>query len=127
MPNASPQRHATPAALTDVATSRAGTAGTSATRARILERRRRARHFRARRRDLLQDAVVAAVLTLLALSVTAGLGVLAMLELPVAAGLGAAWLVRRRTQKRRREGTADAPTTQRGPRAPGPQRARRAR
>jgi hypothetical protein len=46
--------------------------------------------------------VLATLLTLFALTVTAGLGVLALIEVPVAVGLCGTILVERRIRKRRR-------------------------
>ena len=65
------------------------------------ERRRRERHFRLRRRDLLLDAAMALGLTVILISVTAGLGVLALLELPIALGVAASVIVERVRQGRR--------------------------
>jgi Flp pilus assembly protein TadB len=48
------------------------------------ERRRRQLHFRRRRRDLLEDAVLGLLLAIMLLSVTAGLGVLALIEIVAA-------------------------------------------
>lgn len=59
------------------------------------ERRRRERHFRRRRRDLIEDAAIAFALSIVLISVTAGLGVLALVELPIA-GLVAASLIAER-------------------------------
>ena len=64
------------------------------------ERRRRERHLRRRRRDLLADTAFALVLTIMLISVTAGLGVLALLEVPIA-GLVAISLVAERGLHRR--------------------------
>jgi hypothetical protein len=48
-----------------------------------LERRRRERHLQRRRRDLLVDCAVALLLMIVALVLTAGLGVIALLDIPV--------------------------------------------
>jgi hypothetical protein len=53
----------------------------------VAERRRRERHFRRRRRDLLEDTSMALLLSIIFVTVTAGLGVLALLELPVVVAL----------------------------------------
>jgi hypothetical protein len=52
-----------------------------------LDRRRRSQHFARRRRDLLEDAVAAFLITLLAITLTAGLGVIALIEIPVSLAL----------------------------------------
>lgn len=67
----------------------------------MLERRRRLRQYRLRRRDLLQDAVIAMALMVLALIITPGLGLLALYEILVALGLMMTVLVERRIRKRR--------------------------
>ena len=54
------------------------------------EHRRRERHFRRRRRDLLEDALLGLVLAIVLISLTAGLGVLALIVLPVGLALIAA-------------------------------------
>lgn len=59
------------------------------------ERRRRERHYRLRRRDLLVDAGLAFALTIALITITAGLGVLALLELPIAGGLIASLVAER--------------------------------
>jgi hypothetical protein len=71
-------------------------------RAVVVERRRRAQLVRQRRRDLVTDAAIALALTLLAVVLTAGLGVLALIEVPVALALVGTVLMERRTRKRRR-------------------------
>jgi hypothetical protein len=68
----------------------------------MLERRRRIRHFRRRRRDLIVDAALAIVLMVLALILTPGLGVLAIIEIPVALALIGTVLAERRIRKRER-------------------------
>jgi hypothetical protein len=62
-------------------------AATRRNRTPVGERRRRERHFRRRRRDLLEDTGIALLLAIILVSVTAGLGVLALLELPVVLAL----------------------------------------
>ena len=47
-----------------------------------LDRQRRSQHFARRRRDLLEDTAAALLLTLLTITLTAGLGVILLLELP---------------------------------------------
>jgi hypothetical protein len=74
----------------------------AADRAAWLERRRRERHWRALRRDLVQDMTVALLLMLLALLLTAGLGVMALLELPVGAAVVGSFIAERARAKRRR-------------------------
>ena len=64
-------------------------------------RRRRQRHLRLLRRDLLGDVVAAVVLTILMLSVTAGLGALALAEIPVAGAVIGSFILERRTRRRR--------------------------
>jgi hypothetical protein len=66
------------------------------------ERRRRQRHFARRRRDLLEDAGIALLLTLTLLVLTAGLGVVALLELPMAGILAASVVIPRIRRHRRR-------------------------
>lgn len=72
------------------------------------ERRRRERHFRRRRRDLVEDAAIACALSIVLISVTAGLGVLALVELPVAALVAASLIAERMraepTRRRRSRG-----------------------
>jgi hypothetical protein len=70
-------------------------------RARTAEARRRERHFRRRRRDLLADAALGLLLAIVLLSATAGLGVLLLLVMPLAAGLVALSIVERRLARRR--------------------------
>lgn len=72
-----------------------------ADRAARIERRRRLTHIRRRRRDLLEDCVLAIVVLVFALIVTPGLGVLALIEVPVALGLIGTVLVERRIRKKR--------------------------
>jgi hypothetical protein len=67
------------------------------------ERRRRERHWRRRRRDLLEDVVMGLVLMLVALVLTAGLGVIALLEVPVGAAVVGSFVVER-TRRRRYNG-----------------------
>lgn len=69
------------------------------------ERRRRERHYRLRRRDLLQDLGAGLLLTALLLLLTAGLGVLALLDLALLGLLAGSGLVdRRRRRGARRHG-----------------------
>jgi hypothetical protein len=70
------------------------------------ERRRRARHYRLRRRDLVGDLAAGLVVAILLVAVTAGLGVLALLDLALVGGLVVSGIIGRR----RRRGTG-------GPRA----------
>lgn len=83
------------------------------------ERRRRQRHFARRRRDLLEDAALALVLTLILISLTAGLGVIALIEGPLATGLLASVLVPR---WRRRAAQAPGSRSRRHPRERYPER-----
>ncbi len=64
------------------------------------ERRRRAQHFRRRRRDLLVDATLALILTIVLLSLTAGLGILMLVVVPMAAGLIVHRIIQRRRARR---------------------------
>ena len=57
--------------------------------------------IRRRRRDLLEDAVVAFVLMIFALILTPGLGVLAIVEVPLALALILTVLAERRIRGRR--------------------------
>jgi hypothetical protein len=66
-----------------------------------LDRRRRSQHFARRRRDLLEDAAAALLVTLLAITLTAGLGVVVLIEVPVALALVSSCLVDRRRHRRR--------------------------
>lgn len=61
---------------------------------------RRMRLIRRRRLDLLQDSVLALVLAIFVLSVTAGLGVVALLAVPVALILVGSLVVERRRRRR---------------------------
>jgi hypothetical protein len=65
------------------------------------ERLRRERHFRRRRRDLLEDAGLAVLVTIALVSVTAGLGVLALIEVGLAAALTASMFTERAIKRRR--------------------------
>jgi Flp pilus assembly protein TadB len=65
------------------------------------ERRRRERHFARRRRDLLEDIGAALVLTVLMLSLTAGLGVIALVELAGTLALTACYVLERRKRRKR--------------------------
>jgi hypothetical protein len=71
---------------------------------RSAERRRRERHLRLLRRDLLIDFVCANVVTIVLLSVTAGLGVIALLEIPLGVIIIGSFIVERR---RRRASASD--------------------
>jgi hypothetical protein len=72
-----------------------------AARAARTERRRRQRHIRQLRRDMLVDVSLAILLTVAAISVTAGLGVIAIIELPVACAVIGSFLVERVVRNRR--------------------------
>jgi hypothetical protein len=72
----------------------------SADRAVRLERRRRELHLRRRRRDLLEDFGMALALMILALVLTAGLGVIALLEVPIGGGVIGSYIVERRKRRR---------------------------
>jgi hypothetical protein len=60
------------------------------------ERRRRERHYQLRRRDLLEDLGAGMLVTVLLLTLTAGLGVLALLDLALLGLLAASGVVGRR-------------------------------
>jgi hypothetical protein len=64
------------------------------------ERRRRERHYRLRRRDLLEDVGAALIMTILLLMLTAGLGVLALLDGVLLGLLVASGVVKRRRGRR---------------------------
>jgi hypothetical protein len=64
------------------------------------ERRRRERHYRLRRRDLLEDVGAGLLVTVLLLMLTAGLGVLALLDLALLCLLVASGVVERRRERR---------------------------
>jgi hypothetical protein len=64
------------------------------------ERRRRERHYRLRRRDLLEDVGAGLLVTVLLLMLTAGLGVLALLDLVLLGLLVAAGALERRRRRR---------------------------
>ncbi|MDQ6607083.1 MAG: hypothetical protein M3Z06_11125 [Actinomycetota bacterium] len=66
-----------------------------------VERRRRERHRRRLRRDLLEDFGLALLLTLTALILTAGLGVIALLEVPLLGLVIASFGLERRLRVRR--------------------------
>jgi len=66
------------------------------------ERRRRERHYRLRRRDLLEDVGAGLLVTVLLLMLTAGLGVLALLDLALLALLVASGVVERRRRRHAR-------------------------
>jgi hypothetical protein len=74
------------------------------------ERRRRARHFRLRRRDLLEDVAGGALLAIVLLALTSGLGVLALLEVPLAGILVAAGVITRRRGRRARRSPDPRPS-----------------
>jgi Flp pilus assembly protein TadB len=76
-----------------------------------LHRRRRAQHFARRRRDLLEDIAAALLVTLLAITLTAGLGVVVLIELPVALALVSSYLVDRRRHRRRSRWRRHKPIT----------------
>ncbi|HWF52998.1 MAG TPA: hypothetical protein VG223_00150 [Solirubrobacteraceae bacterium] len=61
----------------------------------------RARLIRRRRTDLRQDVALAAVVALVALTVTAGLAVIVLISLPVAAALLGSIVLERRFRRRR--------------------------
>jgi Flp pilus assembly protein TadB len=75
------------------------------------ERRRRQRHFARRRRDLLEDTALALLLTVVLLTVTAGLGVIALLEIPMAIVLIASIVIPR--VRRRRQFVRPVPSARR--------------
>jgi Flp pilus assembly protein TadB len=75
------------------------------------ERRRRQRHFARRRRDLLEDTALALLLTVVLLTVTAGLGVIALLEIPMAIVLIASIVIPR--VRRRRQFVRPVPRARR--------------
>jgi Flp pilus assembly protein TadB len=74
------------------------------------QRRRQQRLVARRRRDLLEDVVAAIVLTIVAITLTAGLGVIALIEVPVVLALVISYV---RDRRRRR-----TPPSQRGRRLP---------
>ncbi len=84
-------------------------------RAAKLELRRRERHFRRRRRDLLEDAGFALVVTITLLTVTAGLGILALIEVPIAAALVTSVLAERAIKRRRGRDRRGARRSSRAP------------
>lgn len=69
--------------------------------AHTVERRRRERHFRRRRRDLVEDTGIGLVLTIFLLGTTAGLGVLALIEVLLAAAIIASMFTERAVRRRR--------------------------
>jgi Flp pilus assembly protein TadB len=75
-----------------------------------LQRRRQQRLLARRRRDLLEDVVAAIVLTIVAITLTAGLGVIALIEVPVVLALVISYV---RDRRRRR-----TPNSRRGRRLP---------
>jgi hypothetical protein len=74
-----------------------------------LQRRRQQRLLARRRRDLLEDVVAAIVLTVVAITLTAGLGVIALIEVPVVLALVISYVLDRRRRR--------TPIRRRGPRA----------
>ena len=68
---------------------------------RALDHRRRSRHFARRRRDLLGDIAAALLVTLLTVTLAAGLGVVVLIELPVALALISSYLLDRRCHRGR--------------------------
>lgn len=66
---------------------------------RTSERRQRERHLRLVRRDLLVDCLLALLLTIAMLVITAGLGVIALLEIPAAAAAIASCVIERRRRR----------------------------
>jgi hypothetical protein len=68
----------------------------------VTERRRRERHLRLLRRDLLIDSVAALVVMAVLLIETAGLGVIALLEIPVGAAVIGSFLAERWWRRRSR-------------------------
>jgi hypothetical protein len=65
------------------------------------ERRRRARHYRLLRRDLVEDLGAGLLLSVLLFLFTAGLGVLALIEIPLVGALIAAGVIDRRRRRQR--------------------------
>ncbi|MBV9465305.1 MAG: hypothetical protein JO206_08985 [Solirubrobacterales bacterium] len=80
----------------------AGRRSRSQARAGGITRRRRQQHLRRLRRDFLTDAAVAVVLAIIALTMSAGLGVVAMLEVPVAGLVLATVITERRVRRKRK-------------------------
>jgi hypothetical protein len=66
-----------------------------------LDRRRRSQQFARRRRDLLGDTAAALLVTLLTITLAAGLGVVVLIELPVALALISSYLLDRRRHRGR--------------------------
>lgn len=79
----------------------AATPARAADQAAKLERRRRIKHLRRRRRDLLQDITIALLLAVLGLILTPGLGILAVIEIPVALALIGSLILERKLRNRR--------------------------
>jgi Flp pilus assembly protein TadB len=77
------------------------------------QRRRQQRLLARRRRDLLEDVVAAIVLTIVAITLTAGLGVIALIEVPVVLALVISYV-----RDRRRRRAALSRRGRRGRRAP---------
>ena len=65
-----------------------------------VERRRRARHYRLRRRDLVEDLGAGLLGAILLLVLTAGLGMLALLDLALVGGLVVSGVIARRRRRR---------------------------
>jgi hypothetical protein len=70
------------------------------------DRLRRMQLIRRRRRDLLEDTALAAVLALFLLIVTAGLGVVAILEIPALILIGGSLVAERIIRRRRAQEAA---------------------
>ncbi len=66
------------------------------------DRRRRARHYQLRRRDLVEDLAAGLLLAIMLFVVTAGLGIVALLEFPLVAMLLAPSVIARRRRGRSR-------------------------
>lgn len=79
------------------------------TRDRRAEARRRQRHFRRRRRDLVTDATLGLLLAIVLISVTAGLGILLLLVMPLGGALVALTIAERRVARRRRATRSRSP------------------
>ncbi len=62
----------------------------------------RAARRQRRRRDLLEDLGIAIIVTIVAVILTAGLGVLALIEIPVGAAVIGSFLIERRRLNQRR-------------------------
>ena len=75
------------------------------------DRQQRSQHFARRRRDLLEDTAAALLLTLLTITLTAGLGAILLLELPVALALITSHLLDRRRHRRHSRPRPQNPVT----------------